>query len=95
MMGTKIGEERDGKQLYLSAPFYQAGRVMRAVVELEVETHEGTLFDGEVQGNVVYIDKGFGWLPDAALLDEMVELYDFAPGRDRTFEGQLAKAMGR
>ena len=97
-MDTKIGEEREGVQTYLSPPFWRAGFVMRAVYNVEVETAD-EFETKDVLGCVVHTGTVHGWLPDAALLEEMVERYDDlgwrAEAERLSMEDALAKALGR
>ena len=93
-MVTKIGEEHDGMQTYLSSPFWQAGFVMRAVYDSEVETADG-IETKDVRGRVVFTGERFEWLPDAELLDDFVVPLDFRRiGRSLTLENALVEALG-
>ena len=96
-MDTKIGREtKDGKQTFLSQPFWAAGHVMREVYDLEMDAGEDDFDSRERHGCMVFTGEDFGWLPDAALLGEMVAPYDFGRvGRSLLLEQALAEAMGR
>ena len=94
-MDTKIGEVREGIQTYLSPPFWRAGFVMRAVYNVEVETAD-EFETKDVIGCIVYTGADFEWLPDAQLIEEMVERFDWARiGVSLTLEDALEEALGR
>ena len=94
-MDKSIGREHEGRQMFVTPSFWQAGHEMRAIYDLDTATAGDQWEDREVKGCLVFMPVQGTWLPDGALLNEMVAPLDMEPGRGRTFEGQLAKALGR
>ena len=94
-MDNSIGREVDGRLMFITQSFWQAGHEMRAIYDLDMETAGSQWEDRELKGCLVFLPAQGAWLPDGALLTEFVAPLDLEPGRGKTLEGQLAKALGR
>ena len=94
-MDKSIGREVDGRQMFITPSFWQVGHEMRAIYDLDMETADSDWEDRDVKGCLVFMPAQGTWLPDGALLSEMVAPLDLEPGCGKTLEGALAEALGR